>query len=717
MYENPEETDGPILPPVQTAATTQGQPEEKPKVAEDIRRLVGEWMGKIKAAEKHHTKSFEAMRRSMSWATHGCDKSWKASGAYVANITNRYVNRKVAELYAKNPTVVIKREEQIDGDLWDGTAQGLNDAIGALQMGDPILAPAAMQILAEAQQVMAMRAATDKFAKTLRLVIQRSWGRAFKSALKQAVRRAIICKVGWIWFDVFTETGMDPVIEAQISDTRTRLAALEKLQDDAARAAQDDELAPKVTQLRLALDDMMQAGNIVLQEGIIYDWPRSDQVLVDPGCTQLRGFLGARWIARVWDLTPEKIEAIYQVKLYATAPTAHGEEQKQAANAAGCKTMRVYRVYDRDLQQTFDVCDGFEGFLREPAPPPVYRKGFWPCIPVMFNESELPEGEIYPPSHVELLMQPQDELNRARQGVRLHRQANRPIYVAPKTAFDKEDLTTFMSVPTHGIAFLKGLQQGTKILDLLQPVPKMPMEPELYGIDGIMYDFQLIGGFQEANLGPAVGTTATESTIAEQSRSTETGEDVDSLDDTLSELASEVGLMAVSALELKTVQAIAGEFAVWPEMSREELAEGLNIGIRAGSSGRPNKAMELANIERVAPLLQVIPGINPAWLAQRVLERLEDDLDLQEALSPSLPSITALNALAGRPAAPPGGAGAADGGGGEGNPGAEQPPADGNPTAAPSAQGAEGQNPVPAAPGRPGGPQPAFGSSGNLVGA
>lgn len=715
--DNPEETAGPILPPVQTATPQQAAPEEKPEVAEDIRRLVGEWMGKIKAAEKHHKPSFDAMRRSMQWATHGCDKSWKASAAYTANITNRYVNRKVAELYAKNPTVVIKREEQLDGDLWDGTAQGLNDAIQALQLGDPILAPAAMQILAEAQQIMALRAATDKFAKTLRLVIQRSWGRAFKSALKQAVRRAIICKVGWIWFDVFTEMGMDPAIEASVADTRTRLAALEKLQADAAKAAQDDEFAPAATKLKLALDDMMQAEHIVLQEGILYDWPRSWDVIVDPGCTQLREFMGAGWIARAWDYTPEKIEKVYKVKINASAPAASGEDQRQAPQHTDCKTMRVYRVYDRDLQQTFDICDGYEGFLREPAPPPVFRKGFWPCIPIMFNESELPEGEIYPQSHVEMLMQPQDELNRARHGVRLHRQANRPIYAAPKNAFDKEDLVTFQSIPTHGIAFLKGLQPGSKILDILQPVPKIPMDPELYGVDGIMFDFQMIGGFQEANLGPAVGATATESTIAEQSRSTETSEDVDSLDDTLTELAAEVGLMAVSALELKTVQAIAGPYAVWPQMNREELAEGLNIGIRAGSSGRPNKAMELANIERVAPLLQVIPGINPVWLAQRILERLEDDLDLQEALSPSLPSITALNALAGRPAAAPGGAGADDGGEGEGNPGAERPPADGDPNAAPSAQGTQGQNQVPAAPGRPGGPQPAFGSSGNLVAA
>jgi hypothetical protein len=107
----------------------------------------------------------------------------------------------------------------------------------------------------------------------------------------------------------------------------------------------------------------------------------------------------------------------------------------------------------------------------------------------------------------------------------------------------------------------------------------------------------------------------------------------------------------------------------------------------AGSSGRPNKAQEIANLERVLPFLLQMPAIDPVWLAEQTLRRLDDDLDLASAISPSTPSITAINAMAKAP-----------------------PPSE----APPQAQGDAGADnaerpPIPRV-----GPQPAMGDSGAL---
>jgi hypothetical protein len=67
------------------------------------------------------------------------------------------------------------------------------------------------------------------------------------------------------------------------------------------------------------------------------------------------------------------------------------------------------------------------------------------------------------------------------------------------------------------------------------------------------------------------------------------------------------------------------------------------LKIRAGSSGRPNKAADLANLERVSPFLLQIPGINPEFLAKEYLRRLDDSIDLTEAITSGLPSIMAMN--------------------------------------------------------------------------
>jgi hypothetical protein len=64
-----------------------------------------------------------------------------------------------------------------------------------------------------------------------------------------------------------------------------------------------------------------------------------------------------------------------------------------------------------------------------------------------------------------------------------------------------------------------------------------------------------------------------------------------------------------------------------------------------GSSGRPNKAIELQNFERVSPTLLQIPGIDPTWLAKEAIRRMDDRLDITDAMAAGMPSIQALNAI------------------------------------------------------------------------
>jgi hypothetical protein len=71
----------------------------------------------------------------------------------------------------------------------------------------------------------------------------------------------------------------------------------------------------------------------------------------------------------------------------------------------------------------------------------------------------------------------------------------------------------------------------------------------------------------------------------------------------------------------------------------------LLLEVEAGSSGRPNKAADIANFERLAPTLLQIPGIDPTWLAKEAIKRMDDGLDLSEAVRAALPSIVAMNAM------------------------------------------------------------------------
>jgi hypothetical protein len=81
-----------------------------------------------------------------------------------------------------------------------------------------------------------------------------------------------------------------------------------------------------------------------------------------------------------------------------------------------------------------------------------------------------------------------------------------------------------------------------------------------------------------------------------------------------------------------------------------------------------------------------LPGINPVPWGQRYLDTL--DVDVENAIIEGLPSITATNALAGRPAA--------------------AQPGTGDPASDPGQQGAAGGQNAPQPPQTAPGPQPGF---------
>lgn len=122
---------------------------------------------------------------------------------------------------------------------------------------------------------------------------------------------------------------------------------------------------------------------------------------------------------------------------------------------------------------------------------------------------------------------------------------------------------------------------------------------------------------------------------------------VDDLDDFLTEIARSAGQIMLGEVSQETAVKIAGPGAVWPQLSGQEISDEIILEVQAGSSGRPNKAQEIANFERMAPTLLQIPGIKPTWLAKQALLRMDDSLDLDEAIADGIPSMIAMNAMGG----------------------------------------------------------------------
>ena len=530
-----------------------------------------------------------------------------------------------------------------------------------------------MAIIQDASQVKQQTELLDKIAKTLELLYAYQVGQQlhpFKQLMKMTVRRALTVGVAYVKLGFERVMQKRPDVIAKLSDINERLGTLERLAADIA----DEESQPdsaEAEQLRLMVLDLQNEQEFIAHEGLTYDYPSSFSIIPDTKCIHLRGFLGSDWVAEEYILSSNEVKEIYTIDVgknftsysrpdgglnasaRAVGMVQLGPNEKEKGTGDDKQCCCVWEIYNRKDGLVYIVCDGYPDFLREPSAPDTPLERFWPWFTLTFNETDH-EDDIFPPSDVRLMKDMQLDYNTARQGMREHRRAARPKTVVSAGALDAEDIEKLESHPSNAILELNGLQPGQKVLDLLQAFTGPEINPALYDVAPYFDDTLRVVGFQEANMGPTNSDTATQSQIAEASRTTTMDSNVDDLDDLLTHLARYGGQLLFANVNEATVKRIVGPGAVWPDLTRQQIAEEVWLEIEAGSSGNPNQAQEIANAQKIYPLVMQIPGIDPEFLARDLLHRLDDKLDLTQAFKSPLPSIVAMNTMAKGPGGPPG---------------------------------------------------------------
>lgn len=696
---------------------------DPPDPPESRKELVAQWSDKVKRAKKYWEPIFNRMKADQDFAAGYQWSKEEKDDRYTANLTLRIIAQRVAFFYAKNPKFEAFRRQRILNTVWDNeqttlvslqqSAAQISQQVAAGVM-DPMMAQQAqaqaMPILQDAARVKQEEEQLGKIGKTLELLFRSNIDAApqdFKQMMKMVVRRASTTGVGYLKLGFERVMQKKPEIEQRIADISNRLSTLERISADI-HDDQTDENGPEAEQLRLLLNDLKSQTQVVVREGLTFDYPVSTAIIPDPKCMFLREFLGSDWVAQEFVLSPNDVKEIYNVDVGKSFNAYKGvDDGVTVTSRSGFvvlqdKTSRtdnregndgrscvVWEIWNRKDGLVYTMCDGYTDFLREPASPEVYTDRFWPWFVLTLNEVDH-ETMIFPPSDVKLIRDMQMDYNRGRQGVREHRRAARPKTVTAAGMIDQEDLEKLSNHPDNAIIELNGLQPGQKVDDLLQAFRGPPIDPNLYDVEQTFTDMMRVSGIQDANIGQAGGSpSATQSNIAEASRATAMGANIDDIDDLLTSFARAGAQILLQEVSVDTVKRIVGEGAVWPDMSRQQIADELWLQIEAGSTGRPNQAQEIANAERIFPMLMQLPGIKPEWLAKELIKRLDDKLDITTAFQSMLPSIIAMNGMASRlaqgPQAPGGpmdfpGAGPAQGPAGGSNapqgppPGAQRPP-------------------------------------------
>ncbi len=641
-------------------------PVERPAPAPERAALVKQILATIKADEKHFESRFKRMREDMKFAggLQWAGQKDRDDPRYVANIAQRHVGQRVSSLYAKNPTAVARRRKRMEFTLWDGKPESLMRAqqtmmmaqqtdpaaIAAASVQAPEQAQAMMQQVADAQALMqdVMEAQAriqmyERIGETMVCLFHYYMGEgqpAFKLRAKQLVRRVVTCGVGYIklGFQRINGAQANPDIGARIADFTDRIAAVKVLADGIADGEHDPHSA-QAEELRLALAALQQESDVIVREGLMFDFLRATSVIPDAETVELKGWVGSGHLSLKYVFSPAKVKQLYGVDLKSGTYTGHtksGSKRKSETFAA------VYEYYNKDTGLMYTVADGYCDFLEEPIAPPIEIEQFFPVFVLSFNDIE-DEDEIFPPSDIELIQHPCREVNRSREGLRQHRIANTPQY-ATGVAMDELDKEKLASGVPHAVLDLKALIGDRKVEDVLQMIKKHPIDPTMYDAGPQKEDILLIVGNQEANYGQTSGATATESSIAEGSRLASTASCIDDVDDFLGSVFRAAGQVLLKEISVETAKKIVGPGAVWPEFSRMDIAEELYLEIEMGSSGKPNKAQDIQNWERITPLLIQVPGITPQFIAKKLVGVVDDKIDLSEAYLEGLPSITSMNA-------------------------------------------------------------------------
>lgn len=657
------------MAPAPEPAASQAAQRPEPDRAEKL--LVSRLIERVKADKNHHRKAFQQMRDDMQLARRGAPKDWP-DDAYTANITGRHINQKTAALYAKNPKATASRRDRLDFAVWDEQESSLQMAFQAVQqytlMGqaDPMLAmmppppevQQAMALMQDFQQGMQQREMYSKIGRTLEILFdyymkaQRPVD--FKTSMKQLVRRAATCGVGYVKVGFQREYEQNLQIASRLEDFRTQLMHIKSLQTKLEQGESNEQEADE-RELQHSVESLQSQEFVLLREGLVYDFPESTRVIPDQTCRSLVGFVGSRHLTLEYLYSPDEVSSTFDVDLgnkftpYTRDGKSQGgddqselplEEDGKDANRFVC----VWEHYDKAAGQVYYIADGYPGFLRAPAPPDVYVENFWPVFALTFNEVEDPESP-FPPSDVQLMSDMQAEYNRSRQGMREHRRAARPRFVTPKGAFNDEDKVRMGTLEPFEV-MEANIDFNTDVARVLQAMPMPGVDPNLYETAQLFQDIQLVIGSQEAQFGATSSATATEASIAEGSREAGVGSNVDDMDAFLTDIARASGQILLREMSQEKVAEIVGPGAVWPQMTLDQIADELYLEIEAGSSGKPNQVQEIRNWREMLPFLVQMPGIQPMWLARETLRRLDDRMDLTEAIAENVPAIVAMNRMA-----------------------------------------------------------------------
>ena len=525
------------------------------------------------------------------------------------------------------------------------------------------------------------------FCKTLEEVTNRELERAkLKARGKASVRAALTTSFGAVKVMYQRDIKRDPLIQSRINDTQDNILRLEQLiteiEDPQARADQEATMA-ELKELMRSLEEQVE---IVAAEGLVIDRVLTDNLLIDPSVCEFWDYGDSDWIAQIIPMKKSQAQALYKYRLDGAKTYEETTDQKQRKDgrlASGTQgvdedvQIAILEIWDKSTQTVYTMAEGCQYWLREPYSPRKVGERWYPFFLLPF---QVVDGQFVGPSLVDLTEKLQEEHNTARDRYNEHRDLCLPGWIASGDVNEKS-IRRFTDSKLGEVTIVD--TDGRPINQFIQERSHPKIDPMVYDTTQVRYDWEQVTGLQDAARSTVVKPkTATEASIMQQSLSGRVSEFRDQVEDWLQDIAQYAAQILLQELTRAQVERIMGAPTVeveivngmpvekrtptydWPELSKDDVFGMVDMRIRAGTTGSPDKLEQQENWARALPVIQGLvvqimqakasgadaePLIN---LLRESVKRFDERLDVEQFL----PSDSAMPPPALPAAVPPGAA-------------------------------------------------------------
>ncbi len=561
------------------------------EVSEEEKKEVASWMRRLKRAEgrperKDWTKKATELREAVKGQLKG--------QTLRENLIFATLNVILVRIYARQPKIAVRAAERVSGKEY------------------PWL--------------------TD-FGKTLELLINQQLRRAeLKRHGKGWVRGAMTVAFAWLKVTYQRDYDSDPEINNRIADTQDNLARVERLiaEIGADDAEDTGDMDLKKRELEQQLEGLRAKLEVEVSQGIVVDRIDPADLIEDDGVGledyKQSGFIAQKiWVAEEEFPTKYKIAVPENATRYTRGQSTgdsytYSPAGKDATSATEQQTsgkwLCVYEIWDRGTQSIFTALEGASQWVREPFRLEQNGRRFYPFFLLAFNWVD---GEAYPMSDVAQWLPLQEDAQDRDQKRTDFIKAYKPGLITNASGLKKEQITHF--VTAEGLE-VTAIESADPIGTAFIPRPNPPFDERIYDTADIHAKLDIVSGAGDAAKGGVLrAKTATEAAIVQQGLSDRSTDRRDMIEDVLSEVGEYVGEILLQELTKEQVLTMVGGAvsksvdpesqqevetleAVWPELSREQIYNLVQIEVEAGSTGKPNQQAERETLTQLFPLLK-----------------------------------------------------------------------------------------------------------------